>query len=384
MKLNTDMATLNELTKDMKKWEPIRSFGLEKQKSESELKEYAHEFNKTNREIISYLNKNQNPIDGDGKSLINYDNQKHWFYDNINFVFSTGCIFDENDNNEMDSVLNSFISRPNYAYLLNSYNVLTYENELVKAIEKKFSIYNGNYHILFAVICSASDEDILNAPLDEFKHRGVITCATTWKSVYDIMKRYITLFGFIAEYNDDFDPKQIGSSRIVRSNMYNVNEGVINLNMPIEKFIDKNEHPEHLEKEHQYKYNKYENMRNGQTVNEDQRVHKNDKLNPRHKQGFSLYDRIENDDITNTVPSTEVGGMLKMNEYYQPLEAKKAEFILFDIDKGTYDVPTGSNVVENMNPSLRGIIPNFSQTTKNNKSCPTKKIIPNSINVFPK
>lgn len=373
------LSSHNALTNQMKKWEPIRSFGLELPKTSEQIIESANKITEKSTSIVNYLNKDQNPIDGNGNSLINYNSDKDWFFNNIHFVFSVGKIFDEEDNKKMDSVLNSFVSKPNNAYLLNNYQQLNFDHTLIKKIEERYGISNGNYHILLGLICSASEEELINSPLEEFDHKGIITCVTTWKGVFDIMKKYIILFGFIAEYKDNFEPK-IGSSKNIRSNMYNVNGSVINMNMPIEKFINKNDNPDDLVKQKKYKYNEKENMRNGQIINETQRVYKNDKLRPRHEQGMSLYDRIATDNIVDTVPSKQVGGMLKMNEYYQPVDKKESEFILFN-DISAYDKETGTNIVEMVGPVTRGEMPNFSYKNNNAKN---KTYIPSFISVFPK
>lgn len=354
------LSSRTKLSQQMTPWKPTRSFGL--QSSGNEKKDLTNLISVA-QTTSQYLNSDKNPIDGDGRSLINFDESKEWFFNNIHFVFALGAIVDDDDRLKMKSVLGSFASKPNQAYLLNNYQQLSSEHPLVRKIEEKYHIGHNNYHILLSVICSASDDDLKLAPIDELGHRGLITCATTWKSVFDIMTKYISLFGFIADYQEEVRTN-------VRDNMYNVSSGgVFDMKTKVESQKEK------------FEYNEKENMRNGQVINQNQRIAQNDILRPRDRQGFSLYDRIATDNVQETMPAKQVGGELKMNELYQPIEAKEAEFILYN-DINAYDKTTGTNFVEMVSPEVRAEMPNFSANIKRQNA--GKKYLPEAISVFPK
>ena len=323
--------TQENLTRNMAKWKPTISFGLDDTKSVVGSNNFVDV--KQGNVIYNKETEADKIIDYNGNDIINYSNEKEWFYKNIVFVFSIGKIFDEEDDKLTNEILACFSTKPNAAYLINNYYVKNFDDELVKAIEEKYNVGNGNYHLMLSVVCVASDDDIKNAPMNELKHRGIINCLTSFNTINSAMKKYISLFGFVAEYVEQFHDGR------VRHNMYNVDKGsTFDITKPIDKITVLSD-AERLKKIHIFK-------------------------------NLPLYAEIHDKDV-----------ILKSTEKYIPVDNRKAEFILFD-GKDTYDKENGINVLENVNPASRGNIPNVFSNAKNNNN--TKRFISNELLIFPK
>ena len=305
--------------------------------------------------VNDYLHSERVPIDEDGNKLINYSVERGWFFDNVSFIFSTGVIFDEEDTSKLDSVLRCFQNQPNRGYIKNRYFVLNYENALVQKIESMFRIENGNYRILCAVVVSATDEQLKNAPEYQFSQKGVNHVYTEWSDIDSLFANYLSCYGFIAEYFDKQDITFKNSQRMDRKNMYNAQMSVSPVDLlqtPIEKF-------ESGGKKNEYDEREFRQFRTSKAFAEDQRgkqlEHRGDY---RRKQGASLYDRM-NDEPLQTVPSKFVGATYRMDDAYLSNDETPAEFIIYN-NLDTYDKSIGKNIFMNQNPTDKQLMPNFS------------------------
>lgn len=109
--------------------------------------------------------------DYDGKRIINNTKEREWFKNYVALVFSIGCIFNKNDQVKLNEILKLFENSGNYGFLMNYHKVMTYEDPLIQAIEKKLEIGNGNYHLFLVPIVQTKDPDILsNAPEQKYAY----------------------------------------------------------------------------------------------------------------------------------------------------------------------------------------------------------------------
>ena len=375
--LLTDINTLNAQTKEIKN---PRVFGLISK--DRQLQQHAEINEKLNeiKQVNEFLCETKVPVDEHGRRLINYDKGKRWFYENITFVFAKGVIFDSKDADNMSYLMKSFKDEPNQAYLNNTYYIKDYSDEVIKAMEHEVKVSNGNYHIIMGVFCAANEQALKEAPAKSLAFKGLIRVATTWPEIFKIMTEYITNYGFIFEYYGKTeihgfkDGKKVG-----RDNYMNANPSINVMDVINSQISDLPGYDEVLKQKEYFEHNRRENMRVGQSFSENQRgFRKHHETDNRLRNGNDLYSRISNEPMMD-LPSKQVGGIYKADEYYLPKEQQQAEFILYN-DLNGYDVSSGVNVPENVNPAEKSIIPQFANKNVNN----SRKVIPNTTNIFPK
>lgn len=363
-------TSINELTGLSVKNQNKRVFGIENSQNNEKINEIIELSSITS----SFLNNDEKPIDEHGRRIINYSPEKKWFLDNISFIFATGLIFDDNDTKKLDNVLRCFNDLPNQAYLNNTKFILDYNDELVKSIESTCGIKNGNYHILFTVINSANEELIKTAPSNDFNHIGTILVSTKWEEIINKISEYVSNYGLIYEYfgksKADFKHQQ----RISRDNLYNPNPSISVTDVYFSEIKDLPG-----ETSDTFKFNKKENMRTGKAFLHNQRGDREDYQDPRLEKGKDLYSRINND-VQQSLPTKQVGGVMKMDLYKLPESEQKSEFVIYDLP-GTYSIPQGNNLFGMTNPMTKADMPNFSSF--NASGMRNRKVIP-TFNYFPK
>ncbi len=355
---NKLLTSIDAIKEAEPKRTPKRVFGMESTLQKAYIADKLKSMVKNTEIVNDYLQSEKVPIDEDGNKLINYSEERGWFFDNVSFIFSTGFIFDEDDTNKLDMILRCFQNSPNKAYLKNRYFILDYNNPVVQKIETLFHVSNGNYRILAAVVVSAEDSNLINAPSYELSHKGVNRVETSWNAITDLFTKYLSSYGFIAEYFDKQDIRFKNEQRLDRKNYYNaqMNQSPVDLlNSPIEKF-------EAGGKKSDYNEREFRQYRTAKTFAEDQRGKNLDVRGDfRKKQGESLYDRINNEPIQ-AIPSKYVGAHLRMDDAYLPNDEVPPEYIIYN-DLDTYDKSSGKNFFMNMNPDMKREIPNFSTNT---------------------
>ena len=97
-----------------------------------------------------------NPI-SDSIELTDYDylaydsklKEEYWFY--IQFIFSVGIVFDDNDTNILIELINMFDLNQS-TFLPNDYQLNSYKDDTIKTIEENWNISNGNYHLMLVVL----------------------------------------------------------------------------------------------------------------------------------------------------------------------------------------------------------------------------------------
>ena len=389
---NALLDNIDELKTVRKDGTGKRVFGLKSKLRDEYMSKKMDSIVNTSRTVADYLYSEAVPVDEDGNKLINFSEEKSWFFDNVSFVFSTGMIFDEEDTSRLDNILKCFRNMPNKAYLKNRYFLLDYTNPLVQKIEQKQSISNGNYRIMCAVLVSADEESLKSAPSHELSNRGIARVAVSWPELNDMFATYVSVFGFIAEYFDKQDVHYGNSQRMDRKNAFN-NQMSLSpvdlLNTPIEHFPSGGKKKDFDEKDFQH-------LRTAKSFAEDQRG-KNLEVSGdfRKKQGSSLYDRIANSELQD-LPTNKQGILYRMDDFFESDDNIDPEYIIYN-DLHTYDKTLGKNIYMDMNPDLKKVIPNFStnkatidkimngaKTTKTSTGSKTRTPVANSVLIFPK
>lgn len=355
------------LTRQAASYSTNMEFGLTSPNiSQSILEEQAKQLAIT-KQVSEYLCSEHVPVDEHGRRLINCDDSKRWFYTNITFIFATGFIFDDDDTKHMDAVLECFVDKPNRAYLNNSYHLLNYDDELVKALENTIGITNGNYHILMAVLNAADDEQLKIAPSVRFKHSGITKITTKWTEVENTIAEYVSDYGFIFESRNKTEVNSFEKQqRLSRENYFNSNpsQNVVDL---FQTKIEKNDK--------EVNFNARENMRVGRSFGRHQRGEPDESSSVysgsdfRMRSGNDLYSRIANDHLQSVTSRTK-GGVLKMNLYQMMPEAKQSEYILYP-DADAYSISNGDNVAPQADPTIKSSMPKIStpnyKAMRNNK-----------------
>lgn len=389
---NAMLNDINEMKTEMKPPTGKRVFGINSPMERAMMTEKLNNIVQTSKVVGDYLQTEAAPIDEDGNKVINFSDEKGWFFDNVSFVFSTGAIFDEEDTSRLDGILKCFRNMPNKSYLKNRYFLLDYTNPLVQKIETKYSLINGNYRIMCAVLVSADDEGLKMAPSHELSNRGIAKVAVSWPEINEMFAKYLSVFGFIAEYFAKQDITYKNSQRMDRKNAFNAQIAASPmdlLNTPIEHFPSGGKKNDY--NEHEFKY-----IRTARPFGENQRG-KDLEVNGdfRKKQGASLYDRIANTELQ-ALPTDKQGGIYRMDDHYMPEDQIEPEYMLYN-DITTYDKTIGKNITMNMDPDLKREIPNFStnkatidkimsgtRSSKTSTGKTSRQVIGQAVLVFPK
>lgn len=351
---SNDRVYMSDLKADVQPMDHPRTFGLSSAATQQLWRDQITQQLQDVSTVNRYLHGSLSAVNETGKPLINFDSGKEWFISNVTFMFASGMIFGENDNKRMNRVLKSFENEPNKAYLMNPHQVMSYDDEVIKAIESERGYDNGNYHIMMAVIVNPDDLD--NAPLPELSHEGVVYSSLSWDQIETVLAKYISMFGVVAEYVEEYDDGGLKRRRRGNYLLGNHDDSTSILRMSISDFPN--------ETDAMYEYNKRQNLR-GQRLpfGEDQRA-PGLGVDQRFKAGKSLYDRINADMRVNLTPAVDgnVGAMLRSDDMYLPPENQNPEYVLYRDNPSTYDHTNGTNITANANPIDKMTLPNFSAT----------------------
>ena len=131
--------------------------------------------------------------------------ESSWFQTNVFFIFSSGCIFSDDDKKRLDGILTLF--KPNNKsnkYLMNKVLYTNYENDKMKSIENKLAIVNGNYHVC-AVVGVYDTADLNDAPETTLARHGLISCHFLWEDIQTTILEYIKKYGYENEVEETDD-----------------------------------------------------------------------------------------------------------------------------------------------------------------------------------
>lgn len=312
----------------------------------------------------------QDATDFDGKRIINNTSERQWFKDYVALVFSIGCIFNQNDQTKLNEILKCFENNGNVGFLMNYHKVMTYEDPLVQAIEKKLEIGNGNYHLFLVPIVQTKDPKILQcAPEQKYSFSGTVDKFCEWNDIYNYMQTIVARYGLmtptkvVLEHREPSDRQswEIGQTDLATKT---VRHSEVESNFDID--IDPNDENQiRLNTELEFRHEQDEHFK--PRVREVLRARSSENDNPnrqRVKTNKSLYSRIA-ESIDPKIASDSVidehkGVQLRLNEAIQPPQKKTNEFQLYE-DDSTYE--NGRNIIDfSTDQSSRQYIPSFQHT----------------------
>ena len=305
--------------------------------------------------------------DYDGKRIVNNTKDRQWFKDYVALVFSIGCIFNSTDQRKLNELLKLFENSGDYGFLMNYHKVMSYEDPLIKAIEQKMEIGNGNYHLCLITIVQTQDPKILaQAPEQKYSYSGTIEKFCEWNDIYDYMKTIVARYGLMTPIMPILDHKtadtmqswEIGNEGKATKT---VRHAEVESNFDID--IDpEDENQIMLNADLDFKHEQDEHFKPRVRTVLRARASEND--NPernRVKYNKSLYTRIaeSNDSMIqhDSVINKEKGVQLRMNESVRPPPKRQPEYQLYE-DDSTY--MNGRNVMEfTSDQSSRQYMPTF-------------------------
>ena len=328
--------------------------------------------------------------DWDGKRIINNSGAKQWFKDYVALVFSIGCIFNATDQNKLNEILKLFENSGNYGFLMNYHKVMSFNDPLIQAIEKKMEIGNGNYHVCLITIVQSRDPKVLSsAPEEKYKYSGTIEKFCEWPDIYDYMKSIVARYGLITPT----EPTLIHKTAADKATWEIGNEGLATKTArhnEVECSFDIDIDPDDENQISLYKDIDFKDERDehfSPRIREPLRARASENNNPQRMRNIynkSLYTRIAesiDSDITHDSTIDEHKGVqLRMNESKQPPPKETAEYQLYD-DDSTYQ--DGKNVILfTSDQSTRQHIPSFQHLKKSHTRQPnhTRDISTTTLN----
>lgn len=328
------------------------------------------------------LSKSQEILDADGNRIINATEKKIWFANNIAFVFVRGIGFDERDFEKLNKLVSLFSTRPDCSYLLNRHYEIDYYDELAISLETHSSISNGNYHVMLAVMSYANEETMKTAgAIPSFGTNRIVEVLTDFKLIEKTMNEYLFQFGFLAHYdrsNEITTAQSRGSYLQPDGNRSRINIDISMSSLP---------QPTKEDFESQQAMLNEQNLRRERVEQAiSQRAPKNITEDQRLSKSKSLMSRIRERQLEVTQP-TEMGGTLRMNEYWMPPDERKPELQFYPNMNYSYDESTASNYFVNANPAYKDQLPKalYTPTPSQTTAQPQFRLpIGNSALVLPK
>ena len=334
----------------------------------------------------------QDAHDWDGKRIINNSHDKQWFKDYVALVFSIGCIFNATDQLKLNEILKLFENSGNIGFLMNYHKVMNYEDELIKAIEQKMEIGNGNYHLCLITIVQTQDPKILeDAPEEKYKYSGTIEKFCEWKDIYSYMKEIVARYGLLTP----MEPVRIHKTASEKATWEIGNEGLATKtarHTEVESNFDIDIDPDDenqimLYKDLEFKHEQDEHFK--PRIREVLRARASENDNPQRMRNIynkSLYTRIaESNDVMiqhDSRTDEHKGVQLRMNESKQPPAKRMPEYQLYE-DDSTYQ--DGKNVMKySSDQSSRQYIPTIQHTPYNTQRAVnhSRAITTNALNTI--
>lgn len=305
--------------------------------------------------------------DNIGRRIINITEDKLWFKDYVSLIFSIGCIFNENDREKLDTLLKVFENDGEVGFLMNFKKVLNYNDKLIKVIENKLELGNGNYHLCLITIVTTDDTcNLSKAPEKQYAVSGVINKYCEWDEIYKFMEKIIARYGLATEQiltHDDKLSWEMGTEGLaVKTVRHTEVESSFDLDID-----PNNENQIRLDRELEFMKEREEIFNTRQRSTKMLRDNKDASYNPyrnRFIKNGSLYTRIHREDncgiVDDSLNDEHKGVQLRMNERIMPPDRERQEYQLYNSSETYVD---GKNVMDLSNVATREQIPRFTQTS---------------------
>jgi hypothetical protein len=135
-------------------------------------------------------------------NFLNVTPENKWFNENVSFIFSTGCVFDEDDRRQINELLEVFIDNGRTGFLKNYFRVMIYIDDIIKKLEKKLAVKNGNYHILLIVL--VDETAISEAPEPDFSQGDIVDHFLNWRHVIEYISKMSARYGLLSNVRAHF------------------------------------------------------------------------------------------------------------------------------------------------------------------------------------
>lgn len=313
-----------------------------------------------------------------GRRIVNVSEDRLWFKEYVALIFSVGCIFNEKDREKLNEIMKLFDNDEEVGFLMNYKRVLNYDDRLIKAIEERMEIGNGNYHVCLITVVTTNDEKVLSkSPESQYSVGGVINKYCEWKEIYDYMESIMSKYGLVTEQQIRHDDKLSWEAGYEGLAVKTVRHPEVESNFDID--IDpENENQIRLDRELEFMKEREERFntrqRNTRMKREDKDGSYNSYRNRFTKNG-SLYTRINREDNCGITDDSLVdehqGVQLRMNESKMPPDKVRPEYQLFT---DPYSYRNGRNLTD---ASRREQIPSFTQT--NIRGAKNRKVVMNPV-----
>ena len=280
-----------------------------------------------------------------GKDILNADYNNLWFSQHVYMLFSLGRVFDKNDSNFFDSVVNYF-NQENEIYLGCSYDIMNYKDDLVKKIEQQIGIENGNYHLLLVLIVYANDAELEHTQEYLFSTSGIVKWAIESDEIKDIMLTFLNRYGIATEAPIPHKiPQRISGRRDDNT--------LINTKFNLHSDVDWNSEPNRmLFSDIAYRNNGNEEFAARTGLNEDTRINgKRERVTRNRLNTDSLYNRMyEESKKASTVPIYGKQVVIsKMVENVIPSEYIGAHPYVMDDEEENYSKVRNYQIYEDRN-----------------------------------
>ena len=308
--------------------------------------------------------------DETGRKIVNMNEDRMWFKEYVSLIFSVGCIFNAADREKMDEILKVFENDGEVGYLANYKKILNYDDKLIKAIEEKMEIGNGNYHLCLITIVTTNDENILSkAPEKQYSVSGIINKYCEWGEIYSYINQIVSKYGISTEQEIHHDDKLSWEMGQEGKSVKTVRHSEVESNFDIDIDPD-DENQIKLDRELEFMKEREEHFntrqRNTKMLREDKDGSFNQYRNRFTKNG-SLYTRIQRDESCGITDDSLVdehkGIQLRMHESQPPPNKIRDEYQLYE-NPDTYE--GGKNKA--LDASTREQIPVFQQVARGVKS----------------
>lgn len=301
--------------------------------------------------------------DSSGNRIVNATAPRLWYRDNVALIFAIGCILNNTDREKLDEVLRLFVNDYEVGFLMNYHKILRYDTPLVRALEDRLELGNGNYHVCLVTVVSTNDTNVLaNAPESQYRSSGVIQKYCTWPDIFAYMQAAVARYGLVTEPRVTHDQKLSWEMGVEGLPVKTQPRNEVECQFDID--IDPNDDSQvMLRKDLEFRREKDErfNVRQRNTkMMRDARDDSFNKYRNRMTKNGSLLTRINRDARMGIVDGEEIdyrkGVQLRMNEIMVPPDKTVDEYKLFD-DPASYE--NGRNVIVVIDGAERESVPNF-------------------------
>ena len=249
-----------------------------------------------------------------GKKILNAEHKNVWFSKHVYMMFSLGKIFSRNDSSFLQSVLNYF-NKENEIYLSNKYDVLNYNDDLVKRIEQNINIDNGNYHIMLVLIVYANENELKESPEYLFNSSGIVKYLIGTEDIKQVMLTLLNKYGIATEtFISTKQPQYISDTRdniTLQENKFKFDSSI--------DWNDANNRK--LYSDLRYRTDRDNDFAIRTRLNEDARINGlREHQSKKRIDNNTLYSRISNDITSTTVQSPKQGIISKMTENIIPTD----------------------------------------------------------------